>query len=140
MTTTSADAIRSFVRREYLEPARRRGLSHVRVVAGDVHRSLKLKNRVPNVCNALTSKSFLRENNVVIEEESGPPSGMGTRMTYTYRLLGEEQQQQGTTTEVPSFHKLRGLLKEALHSLGGGEAFLHRERNAFYGGEPTEEK
>ena len=140
MRARSADEIRSFVRREYLEPARRKGLKHVRVVAGDVHRSLKLKNRVPNVCNALTSKSFLRDNNVVIEEESGPPSGMGTRMTYTYRLLAREPEQQGENTELPAFNKLRGLLKEALHSLGGGEAFLRRERDGFYREGPTEEE
>ncbi len=140
MTASSADEIRSFVRREYLEPARRQSLKHVRIVAGDVHRSLKLKNRVPNVCNALTSKSFLRDNNLVIEEESGPPSGMGTRMTYTYRLLGREHEQQGAIPEVPAFDKLRGLLKEALHSLGGGESFLQRERNGFYGVGPGEKK
>jgi hypothetical protein len=76
---------------------------------------------------------------MVIEEESGPPSGMGTRMTYTYRLL-EPGQQQDPTPDVPTFGKLRGLLKEALHSLGGGEAFLHRERNGFYGEGPTEDR
>jgi hypothetical protein len=140
MTASSADEIRSFVRRAYLEPARRQGLKHVRIIAGDVHRSLKLKNRVPNVCNALTSKSFLRDNNVVIEEESGPPSGMGTRMTYTYRLLGREHEQPGAIAEAPAFDKLRGLLKEALHSLGGGERFLQRERNSFYGGGRAEDK
>ncbi len=29
----------------------------------------------------------------------------------------------------PSFEDLRGLLKEALHSLGGGEAFMRGERS-----------
>jgi hypothetical protein len=30
------------------------------------------------------------------------------------------------------FEKLRGLLKGAFDSLGGGDAFLRRERNRFY--------
>ena len=128
MTTTSADAIRSFVRREYLEPARRRGLSHVRIVAGDVHRSLKLKNRVPNVCQVLDSQKFLEENHLVLEKKEGPPSGMGTRMVFIYRL-GDKP---GAETSSPSFIKLHGILGKALAALGGGEVFLRRERSHFY--------
>ena len=139
MEPNSADAIRSYVHREYIAPARRKGLQSVRIVAGDVHRALKLKNRVPNVCNALTSKSFLQQNHLAIEEESGPPSGMGTRMTYTYRLL-DDKQPHGAATETLAFDKLRGLLKEALHSLGGGEAFLRRQRKGFYGPDSAEQK
>jgi len=139
MGPNSADAIRSYVHREYIAPARRKGLRRVRVVAGEVHRALELKNRVPNVCNALTSKRFLQQNQLVIEEESGPPSGMGTRMTYTYRLL-DDKQPHGPATEALAFDKLRGLLKGALHSLGGGEAFLRRERKGFYGPNSSEEK
>ena len=36
-----------------------------------------------------------------------------------------------------TFEDLRGLLKEEFDSLGGGEAFLRREREHFY--EPDEE-
>jgi hypothetical protein len=33
--------------------------------------------------------------------------------------------------DSPSFEDLRGLLKEAFRSLGGGEAFLKAERKGF---------
>lgn len=130
METNSADVIRSFAAREFIEPARRKGWKRVQVVAGDVHRGLRLKNRVPNVCTALASKTFLAKNRLVIEAVSGPPSGMGTRVTYTYRLLDDEPG--GENRGASDFHKLRGLLKTAMDSIGGGEAFLRREREQFY--------
>ncbi len=132
MVERSVDAIRSYAVRQYVAVARRKGEKQVRIVAGDVHRALKLKNRVPNVCNALTSRIFLEQNHLVIEDVSGPPSGMGTRMVYTYRLL-DEKESHAEALETPSFEGLRGLLKESLRSLGGGEAFLREERNRFYG-------
>jgi hypothetical protein len=128
----SVDAIRSYAVKQYVAVARRKGEKRVRIVAGDVHRALKLKNRVPNVCNALTSRIFLEQNHLAIEDVSGPPSGMGTRMMYTYRLLDEEEPQ-GKATGTSSFETLRGILKESLKSLGGGEAFLREERAGFYG-------
>ncbi len=129
MEANSADLIRSFAVREFIEPARRKGCKRVQVVAGDVHRGLKLKNRVPNVCTALASKTFLERNRLVIEAVSGPPSGMGTRVTYTYRLLDDEP---SGNVGASDFRKLRGLLKTALDSIGGGEEFLRRERGQFY--------
>lgn len=131
MQPTSADAIRLYAQKEYVEPARRKGEKHVRIIAGDVHRGMRLRNRVPNVCSVLGSRTFLERNGLVIEEVSGPPSGMGTRVTYTYRFA-EGKRSAAEANPGLEFDKLRGLLKEALHSLGGGEAFLRRERERFY--------
>ncbi len=139
MQTTAADEIRTFAAREYVEAARRRGLSRVQIRVGDVHKALKLKSRVPNVCSALRSRIFLEKNHLKIVEESGPPSGMGTRTTFTYRLL-DDKEPQGALVEVARFEKLRGLLKDALGSLGGGENFLRREREHFYASNVPEEK
>jgi hypothetical protein len=139
MEPSSADAIRSFALREYIQVARRKGLSRIRIRVGDVHRELKLKNRVPNVSSALRSRIFLEKNHLEIEEESGPPSGMGTRTTFTYRLL-DENEPHNAATDAAGFEKLRGLLKEALDSLGGGDAFLRRERRGFYEPDAAEKK
>jgi len=38
------------------------------------------------------------------------------------------------------FEGLRGLLKEAFQSLGGGECFLREERNRFYGHRTAKER
>ena len=131
MQPTSADAIRLYAQKEYVEPARQKGEKLVRIIAGDVHRGMRLRNRVPNVCSVLGSRTFLERNGLVIEEVSGPPSGMGTRVTYTYRFA-EGKRSAAEANFGLEFGKLRGLLKEALHSLGGGEAFLRRECERFY--------
>jgi|ERR1035441_5243722 hypothetical protein len=137
--SSSAQGIRSFVYKEYIEPARRKGELRIKVVAGDVHRALKLKNRVPNVCQVLDSRKFCEENRLEIEEKSGPPSGMGTRMVYVYRLVDYDRPSRATPPAA-SFDQLKGLLKEALQSLGGGEAFLRNERSRFYGSGEAERK
>ncbi len=126
----SAQDIRSFLIERYIKPARRRGDKRVKIVAGEVHRGLNLTNRVPNVCQVLESKKFRQENQLEIEERSGPPSGMGTRMTYVYRLLDEGRP--AVSTKDDSFEKLRGLLKDEFRKLGGGETFLRKERAHFY--------
>ena len=131
MEPTSGDVIRSFVAREYIEPARRKGAKSVQVIAGDVHRGLRLKNRVPNVCSVLGSKMLLRRTVWRSRQFPGPPSGMGTRVTYTYRLLDNNQSPKNNEGAI-DFARLRGLLKGALQTLGGGEAFLGRERERFY--------
>jgi len=137
METSTADTIRSYAEKEYVQAARRKGLNRIQIKVGDVHRALKLTNRVPNVSSALRSRIFLERNHLEIEEESGPPSGMGTRTTFTYRLLDQEAPHASATV---TFENLRGLLKGALDSLGGGEAFLRRERSHFYDSDPAEEK
>ena len=137
MGTSTADTIRSYAEKEYVQVARHKGLSRIRITVGDVHKGLKLRNRVPNVSSALRSKIFLEKNRLEIEEESGPPSGMGTRTTFTYRLLEEKAPHASPTV---TFENLRGLLKGALDSLGGGEAFLRRERGHFYDSDAAEEK
>src|ERR1700726_4390779 len=72
--TSLTDQIRDHARRQYIEGARRRGEAVVRIVAGDVHKALGLANRVPVVCNALSSKSFLQDNKIALESRVGPPS------------------------------------------------------------------
>lgn len=139
METTVAEAIRNYAEKQYIEPARRTGAARIQIVAGDVHRGMGLKNRVPNVCSVLGSRTFLKRNGLAIEAVSGPPSGMGTRVTYTYSL-GKEP---GSTEEPgkgSQFEQLRGLLKEAFHSLGGGETFLRKERRHFYQDDRTDEE
>ena len=51
-------------------------------------------------------------------------------MSYTYFLIdGKDWEDEKPASQ---FEELRGLLKDSLQSLGGGEAFLHHERNPFH--------
>jgi hypothetical protein len=139
MPSNVAEQIRSYAAREYIQAARRRGSKRAEIKVGDVSKALKLRNLTPSVCSALRSKRFLEQNRLEIESESGPPSGMGTRTIITYRLLNEGQPRQRGKIP-PRFEDLHGLLKEALHSLGGGENFLRKEREHFYDRGEREQK
>ena len=133
--------MREFARREYIEPARARRESSVRIVAGNVQKAVRLSNRVPLVCQALKSSKFLDENHLVLEKWEGPPSGMSTTVVFTYRLLNDQEKAPGPRPDWP-FSKLRGIAKEAFSSLGGGEAFIQQERERFHepGHEPGEDR
>jgi hypothetical protein len=127
-----AEQIRDYVRREYIEPARRSKQGFVRVVAGDVHRAVRLHNRVPLVCQALRGKKFLEENRMTLEKWEGPQSGLSTTVTFTYRLLDAPSARAQDAEEFP-FIRLRGIAKEVFQRLGGGEHFIRSERERFLG-------
>lgn len=124
--------VKEFARTEYVEPARRRGDSTVEIVAGNVHKALGMNNSVPTVCQALKSSDFLRENCLEIARIEGPPKGLGTRLKLTYRLAAKSPSQTERRTEESSLMRLWGIGKEVFQSLGGGEAFIRRERERFY--------
>jgi hypothetical protein len=125
--------LRDFVRREYIEPARRMKRKTVTVKAGEVHKRVRLHNRIPLVCQALSSKKFLEENHLQLEHREGPQSGLSTTSAFTYRL--DSQQKRRAKEELPTFVTMRGIGKEVFASLGGGEAFIRKERESFYGDE-----
>lgn len=131
MHTTTAisdsDLVRQHASEEYLAAARRRGDKTFTVNVGTVHRALGLNNRVPLVCAALGSKKFLTENHLRLISKTGPPSGQSTTVTFTYELKDSEKPARG----IDAFLALRGIGKEVFASLGGGEAFIRRERAEF---------
>jgi hypothetical protein len=129
MAQTYAQVIRDYARSTYIDPARRRGDKTVEVVAGDVQRALKMTNRSPAVCQALSSQIFLGENNLELDRREGPPSGMSTTVRFVYRLGG------GSTIQPPlsGLRSLRGQGKAVFERLGGGEAFIREGRAEFYG-------
>lgn len=123
---TDADRIRRHSVEAYIKPARERGDSTVRIVAGDVHKAINLRNRVPAVCQALKSGKFLAENGLILEKWEGPESGQSTTVVFTYRFKDS-----GIPKTEWSFLRLRGTAKELFRSLGGGEEFIRKEREQF---------
>src|SRR5437588_3467082 len=106
----TADRIRDYAKRNYVEPARRRGESSIKIVAGDIHKGLGLISRVPLVCNALGSKKFLNENGLVLDGRQGPPSGQSSTVTFTYRLMDAKAEARDRP-KTPSFLEFRGIAK-----------------------------
>jgi len=128
----TAAGIRDYLRAQYINPARARHESVIRIVAGDVHREMHLHNRVPAVCRVLRGKEFLAENGLTLERWDGSPSRIGATATFIYRLTdsGSNSEDDGIRT---AWESLRGIGKEIFGALGGGESFVRNERQNFYG-------
>jgi hypothetical protein len=140
----ASDQVRAYVRNHYIAPARKAGLSTVRVRAGEVHKALKWDlRRVPQVCAALSTRKFLVSANLELLKKSGPPSGQSTTVEFLYKILGpSEKAMTPPTSPAPiqngeGLKALYGLLKNTFRELGGGEAFLKAER-ASWGPDPWE--
>jgi hypothetical protein len=128
---SQSDLVRAYVVEHYIEPARRRHDARVQVVAGDVHRALKLSQRIPLVCAALRSERFLVSNDLELEKLEGPPSKQGPRVTITYRLKEHSESQKDA--RLAAIDSIYGIGAEIFASLGGGEAFIRSERDNFFG-------
>jgi len=124
---SDSSSVRRHAYEKYISAARHRRENTVSINAGEVHRALALNNRVPLVCAALGSKKFLTENHLRLISKTGPPSGQSTTVTFTYELEDGDKRAGG----IDAFLALRGIGKEVFASLGGGEAFLRRERAEF---------
>lgn len=126
-TEGQTSKVRRYVRDHYVRPARSERRGMFRVVVGDIHRALGLKNRVPLVCNALASRKFLDENSLRLLGRTGPPSGQSTTVELTFQLLDPER----SIEVMESLRRLRGAGKKVFRELGGGEKFLRGERSTF---------
>jgi len=84
METATADEIRAFVNETIIAPARKAGRWQVEVRAGDVHRDMGLKQRVPAVCSALDAQKFQERFRVTLIRRYGP--GQGTRAGWRFAI------------------------------------------------------
>jgi hypothetical protein len=119
--------VRRYIRDRYVRPAMREGRSTFRVRVGEVHKALGFSNRVPLVCNALSSRKFQQENSIRLVKRTGPPSGQSTTVEFTYELLEVKE-----IEVMEPLRALRGAGKEVFRELGGGEKFLRNERRNFH--------
>ena len=143
-----SDTIRALAQDKYVRPALLNGKSQFAIRVKDMLTDLEAKgfprNHTPQVCSALKTAKFLRDNGLEIESVEGPPSGASTTVVIRYRVGATQPvadpsetgtSQQLTSREHPSerasrlTRKLRGLLKEELAEYGGGDAFLRWVRS-----------
>ena len=126
------EEVQQHVRVTYLEPAKRRGESTIRITAGDIHRDLHWVNRVPSVCTTLTSQKFQRETGLKLVSKNTPPSGMGTRAVFTYQLSPQNAGGAQHGPKKSRLEELYGTLADVFHELGGGENFVRSEREKLH--------
>jgi hypothetical protein len=130
--TGNSIRIREYARREYIEPARRRGEVTVRIVAGEVEKALGLQSRAAQVCSALRADKFLKESRLAIEKVEGPPKKMSTTTKFTYRLLDVSHRKK---VEADPVLALSGAAKGLFDKPGDWEAAIRYDREHFYGDE-----
>jgi hypothetical protein len=140
-----SDQVRTVAQAKYVRPAINSGKKQFSIPVRDLRGDLRAQGfpgrHTPQICSALQTSKFLRENGLEIEGVDGPPSKMSSNVVVRYRvanfgaLSGKAEHPRGAgemepEAEDPSARafrlteKLRGLLKEELAEYGGGEAFL----------------
>lgn len=124
--------VQQHVLTHYLGPAKARGENIIRIKAGDVHRDLHWVNRVPSVCTTLRSKKFQRETGLELIDKEGPPSGMGTRAVFTYKLSSSGPTSDPTSPKKSLLEALYGTQADVYRQLGGGEKFIRGEREQLH--------
>jgi hypothetical protein len=120
----------------YVAPARLRGERTIQVRVGNILKELGWTNRTPSVFSTLSSQSFQREAGLeLIQKRGGPASGgPSTTVEFVYRILASPQGKEIGSAKLPNgegIMDLYGIGAEAYKQLGGGEAYLGRERDDF---------
>jgi hypothetical protein len=123
-----SEQVLQYVRNNYVGPARQKGESTIRIVAGDIHRDLRWTNRVPSVCTTLASRKFQQAIGAELIAREGPPSGFGTRAAFTYRLPKEDPSRDAPGKGRGSLLELYGIAADVFRDLGGGGKFIREER------------
>lgn len=140
-----SDQVRAKAQAKYVHPAILAGKKQFSIPVKALMENLRSDGfparNTPQVCTALQTSKFLRENGLEIEGVDGPPSKMSTTVVVRYRVTNHgaqpgmnenalENEQLDSNEESPEewafrlTEQMRGLLKEELAEYGGGEAFL----------------
>jgi hypothetical protein len=142
----SSDLVRTVAVEKYVQPAILAGKKQFSVAVRDIMKDLQVRGfpagNYPQVCTALRTGKFLKENGIEIEGIDGPPSGLSTTVVVRYRVKNPHTHPGHDSNLEPAnptslqgaegpaekalrlTEKLRGLLKTELEEYGGGEAFL----------------
>jgi len=130
---------------KYVQPALLAGRIQFSVAVRDLMNHLQARGfpqrNWPQVCTAIQTQKFLRENGLEIERVDGPAKKLSSTVVVRYQVAGRGARpiaggaELGEPVAIPAdetaserafrlCEKLRGLLKEELAEYGGGEAFL----------------
>ena len=149
-----SDRIRELAAAKYVKPAVQAGQGTLSIRVRDILNDLQAEGfpprHTPQICNALVTAKFLRDNCLSIERVEGPPSLQSPRVVVHYRVASSQQSpvpqtaspvenppqsSESATQEDPSARafrlteKLRGILKEELAEYGGAEGFMRWVRS-----------
>ena len=77
-----ADMIREYCIQTRILPARQENKELVSIRAGDIHKEMKLTQRMPSICEALQARTFETLANVKRINLAGPKNGANCIMTF----------------------------------------------------------
>lgn len=86
----SADEIREYIQRKYIEPARQRDENKITIRAGDVHDGMRLKDRQPLVCDTLRGSKLHKQCKIrLVNEKWGENvhQQYAKNIWFTYQIL-----------------------------------------------------
>lgn len=145
-----SDQVREAAKAGYVVRAAATGKRAFSIPVREVLRALESDGFPPNharqVCTALTSGKFLRENGLKIEAVDGPPSKSSATVVVHYRFAPTHMQTSearpepaagsgASPEETPEERahrltgKLWGLLREEITAMGGAEKFIRWVRS-----------
>lgn len=144
MNVGLSDRVRAVAHARFVRPAiqagRERFSIRVRDLLGELQAEGFPATHTPQICSALQTSKFLRENGLEIEAVEGPPSKQSPTVVVRYRIANRQAHQNATaetrnkpielSDESPEewahrlTGKISGILKDELAEYGGGEAFL----------------
>ena len=106
MAKKLSDRIRSLARDKYVNPAMQTGKAHFAIRVRDLLEDLQAegfpRGHTPQVCSALQTGIFLRENGLEIENVEGPPSKMSPTVVVRYRVANGGQSAGSNEVRVPA--------------------------------------
>ena len=127
-----SELVRQIGRSKFVEPARRTGQQEFSIAVKSIQAPLLESgfppNHVPQICNALRSGEFLRNNRLELVRTDGPPKLTSTTVVFHYRF----QDAVGAAVRLATPAKdsllgLRGSLRGAIRE--GAKAFLEELRS-----------
>lgn len=77
-----ADAIRKYAKLKFVIPARQKGEKRISFTAGEIHKGVGLKNRMPLVCGSIDARKFLEFARVELIRREGPKQGATAKWTF----------------------------------------------------------
>jgi len=81
----TANEVREFVLKEFIEPARNQGKRTISFTSSDVHKGMVLKQRYPLVCSAIDADKFLDFAKVTLVKREGPKQSSTAKWIFSLR-------------------------------------------------------
>lgn len=140
-----SDRVRGLALTAFVKPAYSTGKKEFAIPVRELVEPLEAqgfpRNHTPQICSALQTGKFLRENGLEITRVDGPKSKTSTTVVIHYRITGNvagpEHPERPAKIEPDGpeararrlTEKLRGLLREEIAEHGGTDAFIRWVRS-----------